>query len=124
MNRFQQYIVDQGGYTVSEGTMRNADLIPALVAALEELGIRYRVPKKLDLDSERASEITHELFDILDKHAPPGFYFGAHEGDGAHYGFWRYDIDWEEVDELIDEINKILKPAGKYARICDYDNTR
>tara|TARA_Y100000310_G_scaffold343680_1_gene452443 strand:- start:1457 stop:1825 length:369 start_codon:yes stop_codon:yes gene_type:complete len=30
-----------------------------------------------------------DLFDLLDEFAPPGYHFGAHEGDGSDFGFWK-----------------------------------
>jgi len=43
--------------------------------------------------SEVASEDCHWLFELLDEIAPPKHYFGAHEGDGSDYGFWRVEDD-------------------------------
>lgn len=39
-------------------------------------------------DSEHASEQVEALREALDAWAPPGYSFGAHEGDGADFGFW------------------------------------
>jgi hypothetical protein len=47
--------------------------------------------------TEGADWDLEQVFDELDKFAPPGAYFGAHGGDGADYGFWALsDTDVEE----------------------------
>jgi len=92
--------------SVSSGTMRPADLIPAFLAVLDDIA-----PAKADAwredwpgveeDTETDTEgyAMEELFDILDGLAPPGFYFGAHPGDGADYGFWREDPGFYDDDD-------------------------
>ena len=40
-------------------------------------------------DSEIAAFRLEEMFDVLNDHAPEGYYFGAHEGDGSDFGFWE-----------------------------------
>jgi hypothetical protein len=39
-------------------------------------------------DEEDAHFLLTEIQDALELFAPPGAYFGAHEGDGADFGFW------------------------------------
>lgn len=95
--------------SVSWGTMRSQDLLPAFSDALR--GLDPKAYQKLsapdsdsDLaawlstplaadndpwwDSEACSFIMEDLFDALDECAPEGHYFGAHPSDGAHFGFW------------------------------------
>lgn len=101
--------------TVSHGTMRAEDLIPAFLSVLEDLAPdRYRsmisgddpqdaaVIACLTVDGrgeitddllEHASEMLHWLFDELDTCAPDGYYFGSHPGDGSDYGFWQVEDD-------------------------------
>lgn len=97
--------------TVSEGTMRLQDLIPAFASVLEEEGgdptalnlAIYKLDSRAYVNgevgpydnddhdywhSEDARWDLDELLDALNELAPPYCYFGAHPGDGADYGFW------------------------------------
>lgn len=91
--------------TVSHGTMRNVDLIPAFLDVLracnapeyEQILMQpFPIPPSAALedprddwwDSERADQFMEELFDVLNHYAPEGHYFGAHPGDGSDFGFW------------------------------------
>jgi hypothetical protein len=82
------------GVTVSAGTMRPEDLIPifmeilynadeSLVADLEE-----HFDTSTEADYDERHELLDTLFDRLNDVAPEGTVFGAHDGDGACYGFW------------------------------------
>ena len=46
---------------------------------------------KLDEDEyqEDGSLLVSDLMEHLNSMAPTGYYFGAHEGDGADFGWWR-----------------------------------
>ena len=85
--------------TVSHGTMRLRDLIPAFIAELEFYGVESDALAEIKAraesedtrkyyGSETADLDLEDLFDMLDDIAPEGAYFGAHPGDGADYGFW------------------------------------
>ncbi len=86
--------------TLSCGTMRSADLIPTFVAELHRLGsghaalaaIEERMEQPGYYESEEAGWDLEWLFTDLDGFSPEGYYFGAHPGDGADYGFWEI---WE-----------------------------
>ena len=87
--------------SVSTATLRPEDLIPALADELD--GIRsesfllsdaerfFGVPEDEapDWDSEEAGCLLDDLFTALNEYAPPHMYFGAHEGDGADFGWWQ-----------------------------------
>ncbi len=98
--------------SVSHGTMREEDLIPAFMSELyrlklvkhdfkpdETLGtllkdIESRLYDEDDnerpeyYDSEAAHYDLEALFDALDGFSPPYVHFGSHEGDGSDYGYW------------------------------------
>lgn len=99
--------------SISHGTMRPADLIPAFLDELArhdpDTAASYREeipPAALEddraefWDTEDAASILDSLFDALDSAAPAGCYFGAHPGDGSDYGFWMTAEDAEELAEL------------------------
>jgi hypothetical protein len=102
---------------ISSGTMRNEDLLQTFASELEraanaDISSRHPIVHNfLNLasealaivengkaDTESGSEVVAELFNALAYYAPKGCTFGAHEGDGAAYGFWRVD-ESEEIDE-------------------------
>ena len=133
--------------TVSHGTMRPADLIPAFHDCLEalaperarELEAEYAgffAPsysnESWDDACERmpedAEELVSSLMDALEEHAPPFCYFGAIEGDGSDYGFWpsldslegaRHEGDVIEDRELAEDPRC---KAGYYVDISDHGN--
>lgn len=90
--------------TLVHGTHRPQDLIPAFLGKLDELAPEDRAVRIRELwpnltrdpdlaDSEEYGEAVPDLifalFDALDELAPEGWYFGALEGDGSDFGFWR-----------------------------------
>jgi len=96
--------------SVSSGTMRPEDLIPSFLWEAKHLrlnkyertrvsSIDKAVPDPADLNdyfqSDDADFDLEELFDILNNHSLPYFYFGAHPGDGADYGWWLPE-GWED----------------------------
>jgi hypothetical protein len=88
--------------TVSEGTQRPEDLIPKFLDVLEAHApdkaeeIRRLYPETLaHLSDDTVSRVVtargmllEDLFRELEEVAPRGHYFGAHESDGADFGFW------------------------------------
>lgn len=111
--------------TIIHGTHRNEDLIPAFVDALTERleDAALNCPKGNEVEMAKAIGDAHEtlgaierrmeggedyflsedamwdlewLFDALNEFAPEGTHFGAHEGDGADFGFWPIEEDEEE----------------------------
>ena len=94
--------------SVSHGTMREEDLIPAFIDLLEELDSKKAEEFKLSWFSEllledreeTLSQMTESLFELLEGFAPTGLYFGAHPGDGSDYGYWVCE-DQSWADDLL-----------------------
>jgi hypothetical protein len=91
--------------SVSTGTLRAEDLLPAFANALADLeGNRNRplivaADGEIDYESERASFLLGDMQDALEVSCPPFVFFGAHPGDGADFGFWP---DMEALEEAFD----------------------
>lgn len=97
--------------SVSSGTMLPEDLLSAFTSELEWIGDESNAELIAEANALLETEednrgpgweddttaIVDELFDALNEHAPAYCYFGAHEGDGADYGFWP---SWDSIDEL------------------------
>ena len=93
--------------SISTGTLRPEDLLPAFSRELERHApdhalvtaaddILNRLPD--DWDGGGASELINEIQDALQEHCPPFVTFGAHPGDGADFGFWP---DMERIQETL-----------------------
>lgn len=118
------------GMEVSNATMRSEDLIPAFMEFLNFVAKVCEIRDEVDTlqdevdnlemeeekgfgdyykDSEQASWILNEgICDLMDSIAPEFCYFGAHEGDGACYGFWTSD---EALQEALMEMIGGLEPV-------------
>jgi hypothetical protein len=122
--------------SVSSGTLRSEDLLNALhselewqvqrngafLACPENFPLRDRCAKLLGEASdafgedgetlteegeEHASEIISDLCDCLSEFAPSYGYFGAHEGDGACFGYW---VNVENVKEQVAFVSSKRQP--------------
>ncbi len=105
-----------GCYVVSEGTLKASEVFPKVLDALSELAPAvyqqlmmpgcgfasvpsYALDDPSDewWDGEDASAVLEAVVEALNDHAPDGFYFGAHEGDGACFGFFRNEDEGSEA---------------------------
>ena len=104
--------------SVSSGTLRPEDLIPAFLNTLDDLKEAYSLDQSVSeadrvatiarLDTEMgrieqrmqapgywdSEDVEYDidfLTDELNNFAPEGCYFGTHPGDGADFGFWAND---------------------------------
>lgn len=77
--------------SISHGTLKAEDLIESFMILLEEYDPMFAeeantVRKQWNDDDMFLNEY---LFEALENMAPEGYYFGAHEGDGSDFGFWK-----------------------------------
>ncbi len=113
--------------SVSTGTLRTQDLLSAFIsegesqqlrngaylATPEGMPLRDRLAKVLgeaqdafgddgetlsEEGEENGPEIINDFCDVLSEFAPSYGYFGAHEGDGADFGYW---VNVENVKEQV-----------------------
>jgi hypothetical protein len=65
-----------------------------------------------------------ELFDILNNHSLPYFSFGAHEGDGADYGYWLSSSFEEDFDGLkVSDLSEVpTSYSGEVLHVNDHGN--
>lgn len=115
--------------SISSATLRTEDLINAFVPVYKSLdgvndenvmrdvvkrGEKYLkyysqrnhgvIDEKLQLEEEINDFLNDVLFDELNRFAPEGYYFGSHIGDGADFGFWRDEENFEfPLDGIEDE---------------------
>jgi hypothetical protein len=82
--------------SVSTGTLRIEDLIPAFRNALAATGNSGSLALHSPPVDNRDELATLEI--ALQEACPPFVYFGSLEGDGADFGFW---VDHDTVLELI-----------------------
>ena len=94
--------------SVIRATLRPQDLIPAFLHVIKETPeyvqiIQSNIPELSiifdptpfnDNDERWGDEYIHyflneTLFDVLNLYAPEGYYFGAIEGDGSDFGYWK-----------------------------------
>lgn len=109
------------GQIVSSGTLRTEDLLATFTEKVAELmpdaGViadcrnilrlintfaesALMFPELDDLHYEAKMLVNEDLFELLNELAPEGYYFGAHEGDGALFGFWP-DPEYEHFGEML-----------------------
>lgn len=108
--------------SISSGTMKVEDLLPTFLDVLKDIAPEAHAEMMEDAtladaldadyyddwtdDQREAAEYTlNSLFDKLNEAAPPYCSFGAHEGDGADYGFW---IAWDSINNAVTD-GELLK---------------
>ena len=122
--------------SVSSGTMRPEDLIPDFLWELEHQskllkghkGLIEEIASRMENDDYYESEDSdydlEALFDALNEYCMPYFYFGAHPGDGADYGYWLGDTFESDFDGLkVDDLSEIEHGyIGEVLHVNDHGN--
>lgn len=92
---------------VIEGTLRTEDLLAAFAKELDRVSLTKNSvaeEARVWLEGTTYTGVTRaamgddlitDLMDQLDEIAPAHLYFGAHDGDGACFGWWRAVEDAE-----------------------------
>jgi len=133
--------------TISHGTLRTQDLLPAFLETLTARG--GEIPKDLECgthieylnwpsldttacddddkfwDSEDAMWDMEALTDALQTLCPPFVYFGTLEGDGSDFGFWPDRDSIEEImplDRTVGEGDDEITIDGVIVQVSDHGN--
>ena len=129
--------------SISAGTMRPEDLIPCFLSELRSQKPLRRAHAKLAkgiewrayewsqsiegmeyFNSDDAHEDLNVLADALSEYAPTYFYFGAHPGDGADYGYWLSEGFQDDFDGLtVSDLSEVPKGhSGEVLHVNDHGN--
>lgn len=86
------------GSVSTSTTPEETEAIKADVSAIDDLlgEIEQRQQSESYYDSEESMWDMDELIDSLNNLSPPYTYFGAHDGDGADFGFWPC---WDSIND-------------------------
>lgn len=130
--------------SISTGTLRPQDLLPAMISAAEDLRLSRDERKTVTKLAKRVQRIangefgdhdaywTDETCDwdrdtldtILNNHAAPYFYFGSHPGDGADLGYWLSESIPDDFDGLkVNDTSEVPRGyTGEVLHVNDHGN--
>lgn len=122
--------------SVSHGTLRMEDLMPAFLDEAKAHRLTRAERKQVtaiahawakanhdDADIDTNSDLD-DVADIINNHTLPGFYFGAHPGDGSDFGYWLSEGFVEEFDgpKVADTSEIPAGYRGEVLQISDHGN--
>jgi len=122
--------------SVSTATTRTEDLIPSFLWECDRLRLTRKERQSVNeikraskregyFESEDASlDLNETLFDVLNNHALPYFYFGSHPGDGSDYGFWLDEGFEESFDGMkVSDLSEVPHGyTGEVLHVNDHGN--
>lgn len=102
--------------SIISGTHRTSELLIGFAAELDYLNGNDAATKRvdnlptvgegdetaIDESTDAAAELLSSFHDELNELAPSYCRFGAHEGDGADFGFWPCMAEIEELPRIAD----------------------
>lgn len=118
--------------SISHGTMKKEDLIPSFCEELRYMGHRSKELTRIEksqnkkgyFESEDSDFDLESLFNMMDEHSLPYFYFGSHIGDGSDFGYWLSESIADDFDGLkVEDLNDIdSKYTGEVLEINERGN--
>ena len=117
--------------SISTGTLRPEDLLPAFARELERHAPDHALVTAayaIQVYDGGASELINEIQDELQNHCPPFVTFGSHPGDGADFGYWPdmdsleealADPEWTLIDG---ELYRIPRDEAVLVHVNDHGN--
>jgi hypothetical protein len=132
--------------SVSSGSLRREDLIPAFLDAFEDIYndagptladkpcriLVNTIYKRISVSEDSATSYDYyadecsdhdlaELIDLLQEFAPPYCYFGSHPGDGADFGFWIIDDVVQQVKDdgglVVDDLSEVTQKEFRWGGV-------
>jgi hypothetical protein len=137
-------------YVVSEATLRTEDLLPAFLSALDDVleastflpgadapervrrvgevqSLLGEIERRMDGEGYYGSDVAEcdleAVTELLEEYAPEGLYFGAHEGDGACFGFWAVEDDSDDHEHVWGPVEE-ARFTGNPHRSCQVPGCR
>ena len=105
----------------SHGSLKLEDIVAGIEDYItQDLRDEFDSYEANDEDDEAARQgIFEEIIDHIDNVTPEGLYFGATDGDGSCFGFWKNpeeDEDDEEEETTVEIVRGPVAPPGSGAK--------
>lgn len=69
-----------------------SEIDPQIVLCGSSEELEEKLPPTME-NNQKLLWVVYEFYDLIDKVAPAGCYFGSHPGDGSDIGFWEFETD-------------------------------
>ena len=133
-------IIAEEGLVVSEATLNTAALLTTYYQLIQDYNLSKEIAKTIrdffdeeptatnyfynrckllpEKEEEAQMFLNEDLFDFLNDIAPDDYYFGNTDGDGACFGFFKYEEEEEDkIEDALDEIAERVRDGYK-SGIC------
>ena len=131
-------IIAEEGLVVSTDTLNVADLLTTYYQLIQDYNLSDEMAKTIkgffdkeptvtnyfysrckllpEKEEEAQMFLNEDLFDFLNDIAPDDYYFGNTDGDGACFGFFKYEEE-DKIEDALDEIAERVRDGYK-SGIC------